>query len=360
MIISCTKKLQEELNIKVERVPVENRIYGWHGHMIRINRRKALVLVNDSSRYQVVWYGLKAKDLKNIQPLIVEGIRTVMLADGVSPMMVDAYLEGAGEIQFSKSQGAKHVAWINKGCELAALYEDRYVEDTLIQMELSIAASHFLGKVDHLGYVHPYEVFYELLKKEFDQPLFSCKAVELSIKLEVEGFDIRRNVVVPLWYSFRQLHRTIQILFDWCDYHLHEFTVYEGGRAVLNLVDDKELYETPCNAKTIMEQSVPISSVLPKHKHLVYCYDFGDDWVHSIRVERIHFDYDKNHPICLEGVGDAPLEDVGGERGHALYMEVKNDPNHEGYEEVKCWAGYRWNRCLDLEMVNRSLRYCRP
>lgn len=43
---------------------------------------------------------------------------------------------------------------------------------------------------------------------------------------------------------------------------------------------------------------------------MVYCYDYGDEWNHEIIIENINADYDKNHPVCIMGEGNTPLEDV--------------------------------------------------
>lgn len=103
MIINCTKKLQDELGIKLEKLEVTDRLYSWHAHIIRVNRRKTVVLVNDASRYQVVLHGLKAKDFKNLDQLILDGIATILLSDGVNPQLVDAYLEQCGSFLSAKS-----------------------------------------------------------------------------------------------------------------------------------------------------------------------------------------------------------------------------------------------------------------
>ena len=38
----------------------------WHTNLIRVNRRKAVVLVNDENRYVIILHGLKAKDFKRL------------------------------------------------------------------------------------------------------------------------------------------------------------------------------------------------------------------------------------------------------------------------------------------------------
>ena len=46
---------------------------------------------------------------------------------------------------------------------------------------------------------------------------------QLKIQINLEGHDIWRRVFVPSTFSFRHLHHIIQTVFDWQNYHLHEF-----------------------------------------------------------------------------------------------------------------------------------------
>ena len=66
MLINCTKKLQDELMIKPEKEEVFDSLYSWHANIIKINRRKTMVLVNDASGYVVILRYLKAKDFKSM------------------------------------------------------------------------------------------------------------------------------------------------------------------------------------------------------------------------------------------------------------------------------------------------------
>lgn len=87
----------------------------------------------------------------------------------------------------------------------------------------------------------------------------------------------------------------------------------------------------------------------------MYTYDFGDNWVHHITVDKVLLDYDKNHALCLDGAGEAPPEDVGGEGGFTEYMKVKNDPNHPEHNEMRQWAGTQWDAKFGMEKLNKDL-----
>lgn len=69
---------------KDELLPVEScedgagGFYSWHAHFITINRRKAIVCMNNLTRYTIVIYRPKAKDILELENRVKEAIRTAL------------------------------------------------------------------------------------------------------------------------------------------------------------------------------------------------------------------------------------------------------------------------------------------
>jgi hypothetical protein len=100
-----------------------------------------------------------------------------------------------------------------------------------------------------------------------------------------------------------ELHEVIQIAFAWDGDHLHGFTV--GRRRYGDPYFDFQYdeYETTL-AAAFARASKPIT----------YTYDFGDDWQHEITREKVVEPAPTaTHPTCVDGRGDAPVEDSGDE-----------------------------------------------
>jgi hypothetical protein len=69
-------------------------------------------------------------------------------------------------------------------------------------------------------------------------------------------------------------------------------------------------------------------------------YDFGDDWQHSVLVERILPAVpDAIYPACVEGRRKCPPEDVGGTRGYEEFLAAIRDPEHEEHDSYLTWVG---------------------
>ena len=178
-------------------------------------------------------------------------------------------------------------------------------------------------------------------------------------QLKITIIDIEpaiwRRVLVPAETTLDQLHKTIQAVFGWWDYHLHQYVV--DGRHY-GLPDPEYFDELPA---VIDERSITLRDVLGAST-IIYEYDFGDDWKHSVEIESVTMAGDPNikYPVCTGGARACPREDCGGTSGYSRLLEILGDPMHEEYREVKTWAGKKYDpEKLDLLAIDRALRKLR-
>ncbi|HKS71099.1 MAG TPA: plasmid pRiA4b ORF-3 family protein, partial [Ktedonobacterales bacterium] len=92
-----------------------------------------------------------------------------------------------------------------------------------------------------------------------------------------------------------------------------------------------------------------------------YRYDFGDDWRHAIRVEKIlPPEPGAQYPRCLTGKRSGPPEDCGGIWGYAELIETLQNPEREDYEEMREWVGDDFDpEAFSVETINAALRQLR-
>lgn len=132
------------------------------------------------------------------------------------------------------------------------------------------------------------------------------------------------NIKPPVWRrlqidgetSFKQLHKILQIAFDWEDYHLHGFFVRKTNQESLQhpyiSIGPKDP-DAGCSDFDYEESSQKISDWFKAEKDkIVYIYDFGDNWKHEIVLEKI-FSPEPNvlYPLCIKVMREAPEEDCG-------------------------------------------------
>ena len=145
---------------------------------------------------------------------------------------------------------------------------------------------------------------------------------------------IWRRVEVSSETSLAQLHKVLQATMGWQDYHLHEFEI--GGQRYG--VPDPD-YDQP--GEVVKDSDVKLSRALPrKGASLLYSYDFGDNWVHSVILEDIlPMEPDTKYPRVVDGARACPPEDSGGSSGYADLVEILAKPRHKEYRQMREWAG---------------------
>jgi len=184
--------------------------------------------------------------------------------------------------------------------------------------------------------------------KKSDAPIY-----QLKITLKDSKPPIWRRVLVPSDIPLSKLHRIIQAAMGWWDSHLHQFIV---GRVYYGVPDPDDWHEVKDERRARLNQIAPTEK-----SRFTYEYDFGDDWLHAVQVEKIlPPDPAQKLPVCIKGRRACPPEDVGGVWGYANFLEALSDPNHPEHELYKEWIGDEFDpEACDLDDINARLRAIR-
>lgn len=161
-----------------------------------------------------------------------------------------------------------------------------------------------------------------------------------------------RRLLVPADTSLARLHQTIQAVFGWLDYHLHQYIVDEQYFGDPNPEFADEL------PPMTDERDATLRDIVGA-KAIVYEYDFGDSWRHGIEIENVAVlpEPGVKYPVCTGGARSRPPEDCGGTSGYEELLEVLADPKHEEHASMKTWVGKKFDpETFDLAAVNRSLQ----
>jgi hypothetical protein len=180
----------------------------------------------------------------------------------------------------------------------------------------------------------------------------SDEVYRLRLTLRDLAPPIWRVIEVPGRITLVQLHRVIQTVVGWLDYHLHEYRIGEVryGTPDTDFGDD----DTVDERRKRLRDLVPVAGT-----RFEYAYDFGDGWEVDVEVEAIEPRRSRQrHPVLLDGARAAPPEDVGGPPGYEHFLEVIADPSHEEHEELMDWVGGEFDpEWLDVEGINEALEF---
>jgi hypothetical protein len=176
------------------------------------------------------------------------------------------------------------------------------------------------------------------------------KIYQLRISLTGSDPEIWRSVLVSGNETLGRLHSIIQDAMGWDNDHLHEFIMKDRTR----FADREAALEGSRN-----EDKARLCDVAPRvRSSFVYVYDFGDDWHHKIKVEKV-LDRDdgfSGKPVCVAGERACPPEDCGGLWGYYSKLEVLGNRRHPEYEDVAEWLGEDFDpEGFDLNEVNKRL-----
>ncbi len=174
---------------------------------------------------------------------------------------------------------------------------------------------------------------------------------QFNVTLAETAPPIWRRIQVWDDMPLRRLHRVLQLVMNWEDYHLHEFQV---GRFRYGIPDPDD-YDprTLIDDRRQQLRNVPlaIGGVLQ------YLYDFGDDWQHDLLLEAVMLsDPQLDYPLCIAGERNGPPEDAGGSLRYADYLEALANRRHPDHREMLEWRGPFDPEAFSLDEINARLR----
>ena len=186
-----------------------------------------------------------------------------------------------------------------------------------------------------------------------------AKIFQLKVTLADVKPAVWRRITVPGDIRLDELHMVLQAAMGWHDAHMHQFTFQfkpklptraqlKKTRLNLRKIDLAEIrgvrvYSLPefqlHDAED--ESQVTLQELVsgPRAK-FTYVYDFGDDWIHEIAVEKVGAPAKGGKPVqCLAGQGACPPEDSGGPHVYLDMVKALKNPKHPGHERAKHWLG---------------------
>lgn len=182
------------------------------------------------------------------------------------------------------------------------------------------------------------------------EPGASTLAFQLYVELEWVQPKVWRRFLVPITIELPQLHVMLLWSTGWDGGHIHEFVFGHDDYAALE--PNMDLPDGALN-----EEGVTLREALGARKTFVYVYDYGDNWRHKVKVEKIvTLDMPIDRAVCIGGENACPPEDVGGAPGYKEFLEALADPAHPDHAELKARIGRDFDpKEFSVDEVNRRL-----
>src|SRR5262245_54915648 len=177
--------------------------------------------------------------------------------------------------------------------------------------------------------------------------------VRLKITLDDVKPAVIRRVEVPVSITLDMLHEMIQAIMPWENSHLHAFylRIIDGPRwAPPSPFDDD--FEFGIKTRDSMQTTFAEVLAEPNFKVLRYNYDFGDDWRHTIKVERrFSAELRDEFPKLIDAKGRCPPENCGGPWGYDEILDAISDPANKPRSEFRRWLGAFYPKDIDRPAI---------
>lgn len=181
-----------------------------------------------------------------------------------------------------------------------------------------------------------------------------------QFRIQIENITkppVWRKVLVPETFTFQRFHLVIQDAFGWENGHLYQFSPGGYGSEPTIALPSEDNWE-PVTDST----ETKLKDIFSREgQTYIYVYDFGDDWIHKITLEKIT-DEKSLVASCIEGKGACPPEDCGGPWGYEdLKATFTNAPDSEEADELREWLGLEENEVwdanhFDLKSTNETVK----
>ncbi len=357
LVVRCTAKLLRR--IKSPPTPTASRsttrLGDWYATILPLRPAQLVLLVSEITRLPVV---ITAREFATLEGRIPIGIARAIHDMGVDPSIRDAELLAMSEIRFDRTASRSVLGTMNEFTSL--LKRIREDQPDMTERDMSLEMGRFLVTIPGHGYQHPGEFTARYLESppaklalvppaRKETPMPTTPAIyELKVTLRNSRPPIWRRLRVSNDITLAKFHDLLQAVMGWEDCHMHSFVA--GGKTYSASNPEFPQWEN--------EQTVSLGQILRKpDEKLVYEYDFGDGWEHSIVLEeQLEAAPGGKYPYVVDGKRACPPEDCGGVGGYRHLLAVLADPKHPQHAEMREWADELFDpEAFNAEAINRVI-----
>lgn len=207
------------------------------------------------------------------------------------------------------------------------------------------------------------------------EPMPDAHKKTLALRIQMKGVTkppMWREIEVPADFDFLRLHQAIQAVTGLMNSHLWAFnkTAYDTSLQIGIKSNPDNPFEHGIDGVTDEADLTPLTTYLAKKDDkLEYTYDFGDDWIFTVKVLKV-IDAPCAVPKCTKWKSDLnALEDYGGpyvyeelriladKNAHPTKKEIKDLYEEYGgwYDTQKEFLEFIEDQKFDLGLTNAQL-----
>ena len=170
-----------------------------------------------------------------------------------------------------------------------------------------------------------------------DKPL---RRLTISVTLDDAPVEVSRELTVPSTLRLSHFAEVLIRAMGWMGAHL---SIFERGKEWYGDSFSVEQWQQDGMERVQCYDDFTVGDLLSrKGSSMVWEYDLGDSWRHTLRVEKSEPGGKSPYEVTLnKAKGACPPEDCGGVWGYAHLIEIMADPEHPEHEDYKEWLGHK-------------------
>lgn len=164
MIIYVTKALQESMKIKetdIDRCVIQDEKYCWHAHIVKLNGKNTIILMNDKTTYAILLRNKLPRSLDKFKELVKKSI-----CEGLMMTNLDFYdyFRDMGDVIISRNHDRQMLGNINEAVYEASFAWDLWSDTETLQVESMMRVNSGVRKKGKQSVIPEYDVI-QLLEK---------------------------------------------------------------------------------------------------------------------------------------------------------------------------------------------------
>jgi len=246
-------------------------LFTWTAHFVEENGFRFVVVMNNSTNFLVVLNGAKMTRLKNFESEFKMLLRLNLLEIGVSSKVIDEYLTKLGSIEFGKNSNRSKTAQMNK--LVLYVWHTLNVERSETAISWSINRMMKGNEMNVKDYRTVNEVMIDALVEQTSLQVRNIVALDLHVRLYLDGKDAVRHLRVPGHMTFERFHKALQAVFNWKNAHLYSFSIFKEWDSNPYAYGDVELvkneFELAFNPEAELMAGKRLSDFLPTFDKMI-------------------------------------------------------------------------------------------
>ena len=168
MIIYCSKALQKALKLSKtdfatpeQLATEENPLFGWHGHIAKVDGRNTIILMNDKTMYSMLFRNKLPRNKDKFAELVMEALPYTFEVGNINAEEISNYMSSVDSIVFAEKADLQITGNITRMIlDMGYRWDFAWRENETVQAYEAYEQNRLLRKIGK-DYIVPFE---EMLK----------------------------------------------------------------------------------------------------------------------------------------------------------------------------------------------------